>query len=181
MPVRNGNNPGNNNNNSQQMRPPQQSYGRARVNHIGVQEAQNAQGVVLDEFLVSSALATILFDSGASHSFISSSFVEKHNIPTVLLKLPLITRTPGADIQCHLGCSRVRINLSGVEFLVDLVVLKSSGIDVILGMDWLSQHDGHIGCADKVVYLTNPTESTSHATLREVDQIQWFLAWKLGP
>jgi hypothetical protein len=88
---------------------------------------------VLGEFLVSSVLATILFDSGASHSFISSSFVEKHNIPTVLLKAPLLTRTPGGDIKCQLGCSRVRIILSGVEFLADLVVLKSKGINVILG------------------------------------------------
>ena len=56
---------------------------------MNTQEAQNAQGVVLGEFLVGSVLATVLFDSGASHSFISSSFVEKHNIPTVLLKLPL--------------------------------------------------------------------------------------------
>jgi hypothetical protein len=101
-------------------------------------------------------LATILFDSGASHSFISSSFVEKHNIPTVLLKAPLLTRTPGGDIKCQLGCSRVRIILSGVEFLADLVVLKSKGIDVILGMDWLSQHHGLISCVDKVVHLTNP-------------------------
>jgi hypothetical protein len=58
------------------MRQPQQSYLRAHVNHINAQEAQEAQGVVLGEFLVSSVLATILFDSGASHSFISSSFVE---------------------------------------------------------------------------------------------------------
>ena len=152
VPVRSNTNPGNN----QQMRPPQQSFGRARVNHINAQEAQGAQGVVLGEYLVSSALATILFDSGASHSFISSSFVEKHNIPTVLLKTPLLTRTPGGDIKCQLGCTRVRINLSGVEFLADLVVLKSKGIDVILGMDWLSLHDGHIGCAEKVVHLTNP-------------------------
>jgi hypothetical protein len=110
---------------------------------------------VLGEFLVSSVLATILFDSGASHSFISSSFVEKHNISTVLLKTPMVTRTPGGDIKCQLGCSRVRIILSGVEFLEDLVVLKSKGIDVILGMDWLHHH-GLISCADKVVHLTNP-------------------------
>jgi hypothetical protein len=110
---------------------------------------------VLSEFLVSSVLATILFDSGASHSFISSSFVEKHNIPTVLLKAPLLT-SPGGDIKCQLGCSQVRIILSGVEFLADLVVLKSKVIDVILGMDWLSQHHGLISCADKVVHLTNP-------------------------
>ena len=80
----------NNTNKSQQMRQPQQSFGRA----------QNAQGVVLGEFLVGSVLSTILFDSRASHSFISSSFVEKHNISTVLLKLPLLTRMPGADIHC---------------------------------------------------------------------------------
>jgi len=152
VPIRNNNT----NNNSQQMRQPQQSFGRARVNHINTQEAQGAQGVVLGEYLVSSALAIVLFDSGASHSFISSSFVEKHNIPTVLLKTPLLTRTPGGDIKCQLGCLRVRINLSGVEFLADLVVLRSKGIDVILGMDWLRRHNGLIGCTDKVGHLTNP-------------------------
>src|SRR6185295_5266786 len=134
----------------------QQSYGRARVNHINAQEAHGAQGVVLGEFLVCSTLAKILFDSGASHSFISSSFVDKHKIPMVLLKIPLLTRTPRGDIKCQLGCLWVRINLSGVEFLANLVVLKSEGIDVILGMDWLSKHNGLIGCTDKVVYLTNP-------------------------
>jgi hypothetical protein len=111
---------------------------------------------VLGEYLVNSTLATILFDSGASHSFISSSFVERHKVPTVLLRTPLLTRTPGGNINCQLGCPRVRINLSGVEFLADLVVLKSGGIDVILGMDWLSRHNGLIGCTDKVVHLTNP-------------------------
>ena len=100
----------------------QQPYGRARINHIDAQEAQGAQGVVLGEFLVSSTLATVLFDSGASHSFISSSFVNKHKIPTVLLKTSLLTRTPGGDIKCQLGCLRVKIILSGVEFLADLVV-----------------------------------------------------------
>ena len=81
--------------------------------------------------------------------------MDKHKIPTVLLKTPLLTQTPGGDIKCQLGCLRVRINLSGVEFLADLVVLKSKGIDVILGMDWLSLHNGLIDCADKVVHLTN--------------------------
>jgi hypothetical protein len=111
---------------------------------------------VLDEFLVSSVLATILFNSRASHSFISSSLLEKHNIPTVLLKIPLLNRTPRGGIKCQLGCSRVRIILNRVEFLADLVVLKSKGIDVILGMDWLSLHNGLISCANKVVHLTNP-------------------------
>src|SRR6185369_11119000 len=52
-PIRNTNNT---NNNSQQMRQPQQSFGRARINHLNTQEAQGSQGVVLGEYLVSSAL-----------------------------------------------------------------------------------------------------------------------------
>jgi hypothetical protein len=123
--------------NSQMVKQPQQSYGRARVNYIHAQDAQIASRVVLGEFLVNLVLATVLFDSRASHSFISS-FFEKHKIPTVLLKLPLITRTLGSNIKCHLGCLNVRIILSGVVFLADLVVLKSKGIDVILRMDWLT-------------------------------------------
>jgi hypothetical protein len=111
--------------------------------------------VVLGEFLVYSVLATVLFDSGASHSFISSSFAKKHKIPTVLLKLPLITQTPGSNIKCHLDCLNVRIILSGVVFLADLVLLKSKGRDVILGIDWLTQHNGVISCVTKEVSLVN--------------------------
>ena len=167
------NNKGNNNN--------QQPYGRARVNHINTQEAQDAQGVVLGEFLVSSTLATVLFDSGASHSFISSSFMDKHKISTVLLKTPLLTRTPGGDIKCQLGCLRVRINLSGVEFLADLVVLKSKGINVILGMDWMSLHNGLIGCADKVVHLTNSDgiQVTCHTRGSGPDPNGFHYGWEI--
>ena len=158
----------------------QQSFGRARVNHIHAQEAQEAPGVVLGEFLVESILATVLFDSGASHSFISSSFVKKHDIPTVLLKNPLVTRSPGADIKCQLGCSRVKISLSGVVFLADLVVLKSKGIDVILGMDWLTRHDGTIACAARTVSLTNHegTQVTCHTLGCKPDPIVYSLEAK---
>jgi hypothetical protein len=72
-----------------------QYQGRARVNHVDAQEAQQAPGVVLGEFLVEFTPATILFDSGASHSFIATSFVEKHGIPSTPLELPLVTRTQG--------------------------------------------------------------------------------------
>jgi hypothetical protein len=77
-----------------------QYQGRARVNHVDAQEAQQAPGVVLGEFLVEFTPATVLFDSGASHSFIATSFVEKHDIPSTHLEIPLVTRTPGSDLLC---------------------------------------------------------------------------------
>ena len=70
-----------------------QYQGRARVNHVDAQEAQQAPGVVLGEFLVEFTPPTVLFDSGASHSFIATSFVEKHGIPSTPLEIPLVTRT----------------------------------------------------------------------------------------
>jgi hypothetical protein len=132
-----------------------QCHGRAQVNHVDAQEAQQAQGVVLGEFLVEFTPITVLFDSGASHSFIATGFVEKHGIPTAYLEIPLVTRTLGADLPCHLKCSQVRILLSGVVFLADLAVLPSHEVDVILGIDWLTKHNGLISCANKIVLLTD--------------------------
>jgi hypothetical protein len=132
-----------------------QFHGKARVNHVDAQEAQQASGVVLGEFLVEFTPAAVLFDSGASHSFIATSFVEKHDIPTASPEIPLDTRTLGSDLLCHLKCSQVRILLSGVVFLADLAVLPSHRIDVILGMDWLTRHNGVISCTDKTILLTD--------------------------
>jgi hypothetical protein len=56
----------------------QHNFMYGKVNHMTRDEAQQAQDVVLDMFLTSSHPVTILFDSGASHSFITSSFIAKH-------------------------------------------------------------------------------------------------------
>jgi hypothetical protein len=133
----------------------QPSFEKSKVNHVYAEEAEDASGVVLGEFLVQSFLVTILFDSGASHSFISSHFIETHDIPTVTLKRPLITKSSGGHIQCHLGVINIPINLSGVVFPTSLVVLKSHGIDVILSMDWLTKYRGNIACAKRTITITN--------------------------
>jgi hypothetical protein len=49
-------------------------------------EPQQAQDIILGMFLASSQPTTILFDSGLSHSFISSTFVGKHNLPIATMK-----------------------------------------------------------------------------------------------
>jgi hypothetical protein len=53
-------------------------------------------------------------------------------------------------------CPRVNLKLNEIEFLANLIVLKSWGIDVILGMDWLHKHDGVIQCRKRSVVLTSP-------------------------
>ena len=45
--------------------------------------------------------------------------------------------------------------INGVEFQADLVLLKTEGMDIILGMDWLKRHHGNISYSDRAVTLTN--------------------------
>src|SRR6187401_3147888 len=52
----------------------------------------------------------------------------------------------------------VSIRMGDYRFLANPVILGNSDIDLILGMDWLSQHDAHIDCAQKEVKLTHSDE-----------------------
>ena len=97
-----------------------------------------------DEFLVNSTSTTMLFDSSALHLFVSACFVLKNSLRIVLLPTPLLIQTPGAILKCTLKCPRVKIMINGVEFQADLVVLKTKGLDIILGMDWLKRPWQHI-------------------------------------
>jgi hypothetical protein len=135
--------------------PARQNKTRARVNHVAVEEAQAAPDIIICMILVNDNNAFVLFDSGASHSFVAASFVQKYNLPLSMLKNQMIVSTPGGDMHARHVCSKVSILIRGVEFLANLIVLESKEIDVILGLDWLSKHNGLIDCAKKAVRLTH--------------------------
>jgi hypothetical protein len=117
-------------------------------------EAQQAPDVVLDMFLASSHPATILFDFEASHSFISSYFVVKHSLPIATMKHAVLVSSSGGEMRTKHICPAVSITIRGVDFSSNLILLDSKGIDIILGMDWLSKYDRVIQCARKAVKLT---------------------------
>jgi hypothetical protein len=68
------------------------------VNYVAVEEAQGAPDVVIGMFFINDTSAVVLFASGASHSFISTTYVEKHNLPLALLKCQMIVSSPGGDM-----------------------------------------------------------------------------------
>jgi hypothetical protein len=53
---------------------------------VAVEETQEAPDVVIGMFLANDTSAVVLFDSGASHSFISAAYVGKHSLPLALLR-----------------------------------------------------------------------------------------------
>jgi hypothetical protein len=131
-----------------------QNYVRGKVNHVAVEEAQEASNVVIGTFSVNDISVVVLFDSGASHSFISVAYVEKCNLPIALLRCQMIVSSPGGDMPTWQLCPKVNLKIRGVDFVANLIVLESKGIDVILGIDWLGMHKVFIDYAKKSVKLT---------------------------
>ena len=56
-----------------------------------------------------------------------------------------------------LGCHST-LSIGNHDFPVDLIVLESQSLDVILGMDWLTEFEGNIDCARKTILLTTPEQ-----------------------
>jgi hypothetical protein len=121
-----------------------------------LEEAQEALDVVLGIFFINDTYAVMLFDFGASHSFISAAYVEKHNLPIALLRSQMIVSSLGGDMPARQLCPKLNLKIRGVDFVTNLIVLESMGINVILEMNWLSKHKVLIDCAKKSVKLTTP-------------------------
>lgn len=114
---------------------PGQGFGCGHLNQATAKEADNAPDVVLGTFIVHSAPTLVLFDSGASHSFISTRFAEPQNLRAHLLDKAMLIQSPGSTIKTERICLGVGIVINGVEFKADLIQINSLGLDIILGMD----------------------------------------------
>jgi hypothetical protein len=133
-----------------------QNYVCGKVNHVIVEEAQEAPDVVTGIFFINDTSAVVLFDSGASYSFISIAYVEKHNLSIALLRCQMIVSYPGGDMLLRQLCPKVNLKIMGVDFVVNLIVLELKGIDIIHGMDWLTKHKVLINYTKKSIKLTTP-------------------------
>ena len=122
---------------------------------MNAEDAQQAPEVVISMFLANSYTTTVLFDSGASHSFISSSFVAKYSLPIATIDCTMLVNSLGGEMTIRHLCPAVSLKIRGVDFLSNLIMLDSQGLDIILGMDWLNKYDGVIRCAKRSVELTS--------------------------
>ena len=127
--------------------------GRGRGPQAGMSEVQGCvyaitppaesanQPVIQGMFFLSRLWARVLFDSGASHSFIAASVVIELGLEAEALGEPLYVSSPlgiRARIgMIFLGCE---LEISGILLTVDLRVMDMSKFDVILGMDWLTAY-----------------------------------------
>ncbi|KAL0550368.1 hypothetical protein IC582_014876 [Cucumis melo] len=131
---------------------------QGRVFATNRQEAERASTVVTGTLPILGHYALVLFDSGSSHSFISSIFVKHAGLEVEPLGSALSVSTPSGEALL----SKEKIRACWVEIAnhtldVILLVLDMQDFDVILGMDWLSTNHATIDCFNKEVVFNPPS------------------------
>ena len=92
-------------------------------------------------FLVNKHPAIVLFDSGASHSFMSQMFASKHHQKIIEVnKGGYSISSAGATISTNQLVRDVLISIQEREYTKDLIILPRLAIDVILGTNWMRGH-----------------------------------------
>ncbi|KAJ0466689.1 putative nucleotidyltransferase, Ribonuclease H [Helianthus annuus] len=142
-----GNSGGNNNGNG--------ARGRAFV--IGQGDARNDPNVVMGKFLLDDFFVTVLFDSGADTSYVSLKVSQMlKRSPTLLNTKHTVEIANGKSLEAtHIvkGCKLV---LADQTFSINLIPIVLGSFDVVIGMDWLSQHQAEIICKEKIVRIPRP-------------------------
>jgi hypothetical protein len=115
--------------------------------------------VMLGTYYVVKQPATILFDSSASHTFISMTFAAKHKVPMETTKTAFSVHTPRGRVSTRERVYDVPIEIGGYTFLTNLIVLKDQDIDVILGMNWMQQRGVVLDTLNKTIKLRIPDKN----------------------
>jgi predicted aspartyl protease len=109
--------------------------------------------------------SAILIDSGASHLFIYARYVHANGLPCLAMRRPMIVITPKGAYEATYMSHRIEVTILGRKFWAMLIVIEESTIDLILGMNWLTQWNAVIHCARGTIELSSPNEDRFEVTV----------------
>ncbi|GJZ25828.1 putative reverse transcriptase domain-containing protein [Tanacetum coccineum] len=144
-------------NNGGQGRGNQGNQDRGRAFMLGAEEARQDLNIVTGMFTLNNHFATTLFDSGADYSFISTTFIPLLGIePSELGFRYEIKIASGQLVEIDKVIKGCKLEIKGHVLDIDLIPFGHGSFDVIIGMDWLSNHKAKIICYEKVVRMPLP-------------------------
>lgn len=95
---------------------------------------------------------SILFDSSATDSFISANLVKCCNIPVRKAEMAWqVELASGSKVESGLIVVECEIHLKELTTFANLRVIPLGTYEIILGMDWLNQHQATIDCSSKII------------------------------
>ncbi|GJS65170.1 putative reverse transcriptase domain-containing protein [Tanacetum coccineum] len=139
------------------------------VGHAGTNPDSN---VVTGTFLLNNRYASILFDTGADRSFVSTAFSSQIDItPTTLDHYYDVELADGRIIGLNTILRGCTLNILNHPFNINLMPVELGSFDAIIGIDWLAKYQAIIAYAKKIVQymLKGCLVFLAHVTTKEVE------------
>ncbi|GKD44737.1 putative reverse transcriptase domain-containing protein [Tanacetum coccineum] len=127
---------------------------RGRACNVNAVNALQDPNVVTGTYSLNNLYATMLFDSGADFSFISTKFAPLLNAkPSIANPGYVIEVANGKKEEVDRIFRDYRLEIGDSMFLIDFIPLGQGSFDVTVGMDWLSNQKAVIVCHEKIVRI----------------------------
>ncbi|GJR60652.1 putative reverse transcriptase domain-containing protein [Tanacetum coccineum] len=127
---------------------------RAKAYAIGGGGTNPDSNIGTGTFLLNNCYASMLFDSGADRSFVSSTFSALLDItPSTLDTSYAVELADGRISETNVVLRGCTLGLLGHPFDIDLMPVELGSFDIIIGMDWLAKYHALIVCDEKVVRI----------------------------
>ncbi|XP_020999509.1 uncharacterized protein LOC110281527 [Arachis duranensis] len=117
-----------------------QSQHQGRVFAVNTKDASKVDPLMRGICLIGDKTLISLYDTGASHSFISFAKVKELGLKVSKLVFDLHVHTPHMMVMNRAGCRQVGFKLVGRDFVHDLICLPMVRLEIILEFDWLSKN-----------------------------------------
>jgi hypothetical protein len=129
---------------------------QGRVNFTTLSELPKGAPIMTGTFTIHHQPVVILFDSGATHSFINPMFGTKVGLDFYHTKGTYKIATPSSKIASNQICRYVPIQIGSNLIKTDLILLNLEGMDILLGMDWMTRHQVSLDISSRAVEIDSP-------------------------
>ncbi|GKC13178.1 reverse transcriptase domain-containing protein, partial [Tanacetum coccineum] len=132
----------------------QGNQARGRAFMLGAEEARQDPNIVTGTITLNDHYATTMFDSGVDYSFVSTTLIPLLGIePSDLGFSYKIKIASGQLVEIDKVIRGCKLEIEGHALDINLIPFGSGSFDVIIGMDWLSDHKAEIICLKKVLRI----------------------------
>jgi hypothetical protein len=135
---------------------PMMQVRQGRINFTTLVELPDGAPVMSGTFSIHHQPVVTLFDSGATHSFISNNCSTRIRLDPCPTQGSYMISTPGGKITSNQMIKSVPIRLGSQVIKTDLVLLNLESINIIIGMNWMTEHKVLLDISSRVIEIDSP-------------------------
>ena len=145
---------------------------QGRVYTMSAKKVKEGNNLMTGTGFISSNPIVIFYDSGAMHSFISCKNAQRMQLSLSSLPFQLHIHTPTeGSVTTSLLYKNYPLTIEGRDFIIDLVCFPMKGMDIILGMDWITANQVVLDCFNRTIQFSSESSIPSRVSFNSLTTI----------